>query len=119
MQLILISLLLVLLAGCGSLQKVVSERYNVYFDITCPPPPAHSPLKAYPIKPMAIKDETGTYWVALTGKHYTNLALNTEESIRVMLNKQSQIRYYRKCIDEFNENIGGLRAKQPPKEEPQ
>ena len=99
MRLILISLLLV---GCSSPPKVLVQNVPVYTEILCPGLPKIVELHTRSVLPMAIKDEFGSYWVGISGKDYEHLSYNMQEFLRVVKDQKGIIRYYQKCIVDFN-----------------
>jgi len=105
--------LLVSLSACSMFgEKVVTKQVNQYLKITCPAPPSIANLKTRPIEPLAITDKIGIVWVAMSAKHYENLSHNTQESIRVIKDLKGEVRYYEKCIVDFNARIDGLIEKE-------
>lgn len=101
---ILLSLILVsLLSGCfAPKEKIVVKTQNVYAAIVCPDPQKPQPIRTKPINPKAIQDQAGIWWVGLSPDEYGNLAINTQETIRFIKDKNGDIEYYKKCIIDFN-----------------
>lgn len=101
--LILVSLFL---TGCFSAkEKIVYERVNNFIPVVCPAPIKPTPTNSKPINPTAVQDQAGIWWVGITPDEYGNLAINTEDSIRFIKDQTGIIKYYRTCIDDFNEIV--------------
>lgn len=107
MRLILILVLISSLStACTSLEpKVLVQHKLVYIPILCPDPPLVGELYTREVLPVSLQDEFGAYWVGLSGKGYENLAYNMQEFLRVMKGQHGNIRYYQKCILDFNEEL--------------
>jgi len=45
-----------------------------------------------------IKDENDIFWIALLPKHYENLALNTQELLRLAKQQKKIIKFYENCL---------------------
>lgn len=95
-----------LLTACASLEpQVVVKHKLVYIPIFCPEVMDIAELYTRKVLPVSIKDEFGAYWVGLSGKDYENLAYNMQEFLRVIRDQQGNIRYYQRCILDFNEAL--------------
>jgi len=67
-------------------------------------------LHTRPVVPMAVRDEYGSYWVGISGKDYEHLAYNNAEFLRVIKDHKGIIKYYQKCIVDFNEALQAQEA---------
>ena len=108
MSRLLISLILSsFLIGCASKPepRIVTEHIPVYIDIVCPDPNAPNPISTRPVRPKAIQDRAGIWWVGLEPEDYQNLAINTKETIRYIKDQKAQIRYYQQCVSDFNSEL--------------
>lgn len=100
------------LTGCfSSKDKIVYERVNVFIPVVCPPPIKPLPVRTKPVNPNAVQDQAGIWWVGISPDEYGNLAINTEESIRYIKDQAGVVRYYRACIEDFNEIVEEKNAK--------
>jgi hypothetical protein len=63
----------------------------------CNQPPAADPIVMREVDPVVIKDSYGISWVAITPKHYENLSLNTQETLKHIKQQNAVIEYYREC----------------------
>jgi len=104
-------LTLVSLSGCGvfTKEKIVVKNVPVYVPVVCPDAQKVTSINARPIKPRAIQDMAGIWWVALTPEDYENLAINTKETIRYIIDQRGVVAYYRECIITFNNKIDKLK----------
>lgn len=107
--LILGIVLTLILSGCGN--KTITVRETAYLNVTCPSPPSVRVISTAPVRPQAIKDLAGVYWVGFSPNGYQNLSLNVQESIRFIKGQKVQIDYYRSCVVDFNEGIDKLKRK--------
>jgi len=101
----------ILLSGCSIWggEKIVVKNVPVYVPVVCPDTSPPNPIITRPIKPRAIKDMAGIWWVALTPEDYQNLSINTKETIRFIVDQRGVVEYYRECIITFNGKIENLR----------
>jgi len=104
-------LILVSLSGCGAFtkEKIVVKNVPVYVPVVCPEAQKVTSISPRPIKPKAIQDMAGIWWVALTPNDYENLAINTKETIRYIIDQRGVVAYYRECIITFNNSIDKLK----------
>jgi hypothetical protein len=108
LSLLLISLVM---TGCAWFQpEVVVQTKLSYVVITCPAYPAPPAVNMLPVKPRAVENTDGTYWVGLTPQDYANLGINFQEVIRYMKAQKGQTNYYRDCILDFNHEIERLQS---------
>jgi len=105
------TLILVSLSGCGAFtkEKIVVKNVPVYVPVVCPEAQKVTSISPRPIKPKAIQDMAGIWWVALTPNDYENLAINTKETIRYIIDQRGVVAYYRECIITFNNSIDKLK----------
>ena len=104
-------LILVSLSGCGMFtkEKIVLKNVPVYVPVVCPDAQKVTSISPRPIRPRAIQDVAGILWVALTPEDYENLAINTKETIRFIIDQRGVVQYYRECIITFNNSIDKLK----------
>ena len=104
-------LILVSLSGCGMFtkEKIVVKNVPVYVPVVCPDAQKVTSISPRPIRPRAIQDVAGIWWVALTPEDYENLAINTKETIRFIIDQRGVVQYYRECIITFNNSIDKLK----------
>lgn len=104
-------LILVSLSGCGifTKEKIVIKNVPVYVPVVCPDAQKVTSINTRSIKPRAIQDMAGIWWVALTPEDYENLAINTKETIRYIIDQRGIVSYYRECIITFNNKIDELK----------
>lgn len=111
MKYAILFLTLVSLSGCGifTKEKIVIKNVPVYVPVVCPAAQKVTSISPRPIRPRAIQDVAGIWWVALTPEDYQNLAINTKETIRYIIDQRGVVAYYRECIITFNNSIDKLK----------
>lgn len=111
MKYLILFLTLVSLSGCGMFtkEKIVVKNVPVYVPVVCPAAQKVTSISPRPIRPRAIQDIAGIWWVALTPEDYQNLAINTKETIRYIIDQRGVVAYYRECIITFNNSIDKLK----------
>jgi len=111
MKYAILFLILVSLSGCGMFtkEKIVVKNVPVYVPVVCPDAQKVTSISPRPIRPRAIQDVAGIWWVALTPEDYENLAINTKETIRFIIDQRGVVQYYRECIITFNNSIDKLK----------
>ncbi len=111
MKYAILFLILVSLSGCGMFtkEKIVVKNVPVYVPVVCPAAQKVTSISPRPIRPRAIQDVAGIWWVALTPEDYQNLAINTKETIRYIIDQRGVVAYYRECIITFNNSIDKLK----------
>ena len=111
MKYAMLFLILVSLSGCGifTKEKIVIKNVPVYVPVVCPAAQKVTSISPRPIRPRAIQDVAGIWWVALTPEDYQNLAINTKETIRYIIDQRGVVAYYRECIITFNNSIDKLK----------
>ncbi len=111
MKYAILFLTLVSLSGCGifTKEKIVIKNVPVYVPVVCPDAQKVTSISPRPIRPRAIQDVAGIWWVALTPEDYENLAINTKETIRFIIDQRGVVQYYRECIITFNNSIDKLK----------
>lgn len=111
MKYLVLFLTLVSLSGCGMFtkEKIVVKNVPVYVPVVCPAAQRVTSISPRPIRPRAIQDVAGIWWVALTPEDYENLAINTKETIRYIIDQRGVVAYYRECIITFNNSIDKLK----------
>ncbi len=111
MKYAILFLILVSLSGCGifTKEKIVIKNVPVYVPVVCPAAQKVTSISPRPIRPRAIQDVAGIWWVALTPEDYQNLAINTKETIRYIIDQRGVVAYYRECIITFNNSIDKLK----------
>jgi len=111
MKYAILFLTLVSLSGCGifTKEKIVIKNVPVYVPVVCPDAQKITSISPRPIRPRAIQDVAGIWWVALTPEDYENLAINTKETIRFIIDQRGVVQYYRECIITFNNSIDKLK----------
>jgi len=90
-------------------EKIVVKNVPVYVPVVCPDAQKVTSISPRPIRPRAIQDVAGIWWVALTPEDYENLAINTKETIRFIIDQRGVVQYYRECIITFNNSIDKLK----------
>ena len=61
------------------------------------------PLKLNDVRWLvATEDESGEKVIALSPEDYENMSKNTQAILKVIKDKSEVIKYYRKCIRNFN-----------------
>ena len=111
-------LILISISGCTTFdEKIVIQKEHVYLKIVCQTVAEVSPIVTNRIKPRAIEDKAGIYWVGLSPEDYANLAINTQETIRYIKSQRENTRYYQSCVSDFNLSIERLENDSVPKED--
>ena len=57
------------------------------------------------VKPIAVMDDLGIWWVGISPKHYENLAQNIDDMYGAIKQKNAIVDYYKKCIAESPDAI--------------
>lgn len=102
----------ILLTGCVQ-TKIVPVMQN--------PPPLNCGQEPHYPEPMMLKvapnqciDPEGMQWVAISPKHYENLATNLQATLASQKAKNVIILFYRDCIKRHNESVKSLTVSVEP-----
>lgn len=100
-------LVLVSISGCSLFPKerVVVQKELIFIKIVCRTISETIGIVTRPIRPKAIEDKAGIFWVGLSPTDYANLAINTKETIRYIKDQKNVVKYYQDCMIDFNIEI--------------
>lgn len=99
---ILIIPLLLLLSGCNWFVKETIVDNYVYVPVTCPEFIKPAPIITMPVQFVQAVDTEGNQVLGLRGDQYSNLAINSADTLRYIIEQKSAISYYRGCIENHN-----------------
>lgn len=90
-----------LLMGCAS--KPTPIYIPTMTKVQCPDIAKPAGIDPLPVKFVKAQTEKGDYVLGLDGQQYSNLAINTTETIRYIKEQKLLLEYYRMCIIQHNE----------------
>jgi len=97
--LILLSLFLV---ACGNTPEKEVVPFYLFADVVCEDF-GHIPgINPLPVVFVQAKDTQGNQVLGLRGDTYSNLSINSAETLRYIIEQTKAIVYYEKCIADHN-----------------
>ena len=94
--------LLLFLVGCGHTPKETVLIEYVFVPVACESFNPITSIRALPVKWVLGVDKQGNYVLGLRGDQYSNLAINSAETLRYITEQNKAIVYYEKCIEDHN-----------------
>jgi hypothetical protein len=99
---ILLFILPLILIGCGHTpDKVVLDKL-VYVNVECEDFGHITGIKPLPVVFVRAVDTEGYQVLGLRGDMYSNLSINSAETLRYIKEQTKAIGYYEKCIEDHN-----------------
>lgn len=94
--------LLLFLTACGHTpeKEVITEF--IYVDVVCEDFGHINGINPLPVIFVKGIDDKGYRVLGLRGDMYSNLAINSADTIRYILEQNKAIDYYKKCISDHN-----------------
>ena len=93
--------LLIFLVGCTKIVKE-TELVPIFAPVTCANIAELMPIKTLPVDFVLGKDTEGYAILGLRGDQYTNLAINSAETLRYIKEQKILSSYYLGCIEHHN-----------------
>jgi hypothetical protein len=94
--------LLLFLVGCGHTPEEIVITSYVFVPVACEDFNPITPIRALPVKWVKGIDEQRNYVLGLRGDQYSNLAINSAETLRYITEQNKAIVYYKRCIEDHN-----------------
>ncbi len=95
-------ILLLFLVGCGHTPDKEVIVSHVFVKVVCENFNTIPSIKPLPVVWVKGVDEQGNYVLGLRGDQYSNLSINSAESLRYINEQNEAIGYYEKCIEDHN-----------------
>ena len=102
MKLLSLSILLLFIVGCGHTPEKVPFPVPVFMPVVCEDYGYIPPVRTLPVVFVSGTDRAGFEILGLRGDQYSNLSINSTETIRYITEQKKAIGYYRKCITDHN-----------------
>ena len=101
-----IILLTLLIGGCSFFPVKEPEEVLVYRkqELICDQLTAIKGINPLPVQFQNATNRVGNEVFGLDGENYTNLAINTRETIEFIKSQKAYINYLRGCIDRHNKD---------------
>lgn len=97
---ILFTLLLFFLVGCAHEPEI--QLVPVFAPVTCANFSKPESIKTLPVDFVLAKDTEGYQVLGLRGDQYSNLAINSAETLRYIKEQKILLSYYKGCIEHHN-----------------
>lgn len=97
-------ILLLFLIGCGHTQEQGDNLVFVPTLVNCEDFGRIEPIKTLPVVFVSGTDRRGYEILGLRGDQYSNLAINSSETLRYIVEQKKESSYYKKCIEDHNSN---------------
>lgn len=99
---LLFGILTLFLFGCGhTIEREVIPFY-LFANVTCEDFNHINGINPLPVIFVNGVDRQGNEVLGLRGDMYSNLSINSAETIRYIVEQKKAIEYYEKCIDDHN-----------------
>jgi hypothetical protein len=96
-------LILLFLVGCGHTPEKVVVEIPTFIPVVCQDFGTIASIRPLPVVFVGGTDTVGNQILGLRGDQYSNLAINSAETIRYIVEQKKAIGYYKKCISDHNE----------------
>lgn len=101
MKLLSLSILL-FLVGCGHTPEQVVVSVPYYVPVVCEDFGHIAGIKPLPVVWVGGVDTDGNQVLGLRGDMYSNLSINSAETLRYIIEQKKAIDYYKKCVMDHN-----------------
>ena len=98
----LLLLSMLILIGCGHTPEEVIVEVPVFVPVVCEDFGTITPIRPLPVKFVIGVDEQGNNVLGLRGDQYSNLSINSAETLRYIKEQKQAIVYYKTCIVDHN-----------------
>lgn len=100
-------ILLLFLVGCGHTPERVVVVETVFAPVVCEEFNPIAGIKPLPVVFVQAVDNKGNQVLGLSGIFYSNLSINSADTLRYLKEQKSAISYYKKCILDHNQKTEG------------
>lgn len=101
MKFFIIAITALFLAGCGS-TKIEYVPVPYFVDVVCPELGKTEGIRPLPVVWVSAVDREGNQVLGLRGDMYSNLSINSADTLRYIRQQNSAIDYYKTCIENHN-----------------
>jgi hypothetical protein len=98
----LLILLALFLVGCGHTPEKEVVPFYLFADVVCEDFGHIDGINPLPVVFVRAKDTQGNQVLGLRGDMYSNLSINSAETLRYIIEQKKAISYYEKCIADHN-----------------
>lgn len=97
----LIVALALILTGCGS-TKIEYVNVPTFTSVICPEMTKPAGINPLPVVWVNAIDRQGYEVLGLRGNMYSNLSINSADTLRYIREQKKAIEYYKNCIEDHN-----------------
>jgi hypothetical protein len=99
---LLLLILPIFLYGCGHTPEKEIIVDTVFAPIVCEEFNPIAGIVPLPVKFVEALDMKGNTVLGMTGASYSNLSINSKDTLRYLTEQKAAIKYYEKCIEDHN-----------------